>query len=63
METNTTADTGRRAERLDEVVQLVRSKVAADPADQLAAFVTRYFGRIPPGAGKVRGAGTVRAAR
>jgi glutamate dehydrogenase len=41
-------ETGRRAERLDEVVQLIRAKVAADAADELAAFVRQYFGQVDP---------------
>ena len=47
MQTQTT-ETGRRAERLDEVVRLVRAKVATDPADVLAAFVQQYFGPVDP---------------
>ncbi|HEY2596836.1 MAG TPA: NAD-glutamate dehydrogenase, partial [Chloroflexota bacterium] len=41
-------ETGRRAERLDEVVQWVRTKVEADAADELAAFVRQYFGQVDP---------------
>ena len=44
----TETETERRAERLDEVVQLIRAKVAADAADTLAGFVQRYFGHVDP---------------
>ncbi|HSV59089.1 MAG TPA: NAD-glutamate dehydrogenase [Variovorax sp.] len=44
-----TAGATRRAERLDEVVQLIRAKVSGgDAADQLAAFVEQYFGQVDP---------------
>ncbi|MBT2324028.1 NAD-glutamate dehydrogenase [Variovorax paradoxus] len=43
-----TTEIGRRDERLDEVVQLVRAKVASDAADELAAFVREYFGQVDP---------------
>ncbi|VTU13160.1 NAD-specific glutamate dehydrogenase [Variovorax sp. SRS16] len=43
-----TRETGRRDERLDEVVQLVRAKVAAATADELVAFVREYFGQVDP---------------
>lgn len=39
-------ETGRRVERLDEVIQLVRTKVAGDPAELLADFVRQYFGQV-----------------
>ncbi|MGO4392184.1 NAD-glutamate dehydrogenase [Variovorax sp. M-6] len=41
-------ETGRRVERLDEVIQLIRTKVAGDPAELLAAFVRQYFGQVDP---------------
>ena len=41
-------EAGRRDERLDEVVQLVRTKVAQDGADELAAFVRKYLGEVDP---------------
>ncbi len=40
--------TGSRGERLDEVVGLIRAKVATDQADLLAAFVRQYFGQVDP---------------
>ena len=43
-----TRDTGRRAERLDEVAQLVRAKVAPEAVEELSAFVRRYFGQVDP---------------
>jgi glutamate dehydrogenase len=46
--TTQATDTGRRDERLDEVVQLIRAKVAADAADELAAFARQYFGQVDP---------------
>ncbi|MDM0112017.1 NAD-glutamate dehydrogenase [Variovorax sp. J22R133] len=47
MQTNAT-ETARRNERLDEVVQLIRTKVVAEPADLLADFVRQYFGQVDP---------------
>lgn len=41
-------EAGRRVERLDEVVQLIRTKVAGDPAELLAAFARQYFGQVDP---------------
>ena len=46
--TTQTTETGRRDERLDEVVQLIRAKVPAEAADELAAFVRQYFGQVDP---------------
>src|SRR5437762_2363202 len=48
MLTETTTEIGRRAERLNEVIKLVRSKVAADQRDEIAAFVQQYFGQVDP---------------
>ncbi|MBU2287274.1 MAG: NAD-glutamate dehydrogenase [Gammaproteobacteria bacterium] len=39
---------GRRDERLDQVVELVRSRVASAQAGELAAFVRRYLGDVDP---------------
>ncbi|RZL94650.1 MAG: NAD-glutamate dehydrogenase [Variovorax sp.] len=41
-------ETGRRTERLDAVEQQVRSKVAADAANELSAFVRKYLGEVDP---------------
>lgn len=46
--TTQTVETGRRDERLEEVVQLIRAKVAAESADELAAFARQYFGQVDP---------------
>nr|WP_221885708.1 NAD-glutamate dehydrogenase [Variovorax sp. MHTC-1] len=46
--TTQTVDSGRRDERLEEVVQLIRAKVAAEAADELAAFARQYFGQVDP---------------
>jgi len=43
-----TKQSGLRAERLDEVIKLVRAKVAPDQRDTLAAFVQQYFGQVDP---------------
>jgi len=43
-----TKESGLRAERLDEVIKLVRSKVPADQRDMLAGFVQQYFGQVDP---------------
>src|ERR1700704_80130 len=43
-----TKPSGQRAERLDEVIKLVRSKVPADQRDMLAGFVQQYFGQVDP---------------
>ncbi len=44
-----TTEAGRRAERLDEVVQLIQTKVAdAAAAQQLGEFVRQYFGQVDP---------------
>ncbi len=41
-------EAGRPSERVDEVVGLIRAKVATDQADLLAAFVRQYFGQVDP---------------
>src|SRR5437868_6386299 len=41
-------EAGRRVERLDEVIQLIRTKVAGDSAELLAAFARQYFGQVDP---------------
>jgi glutamate dehydrogenase len=43
-----TKDSGLRAERLDEVIKLVRAKLPADQRETLAAFVQQYFGQVDP---------------
>jgi glutamate dehydrogenase len=40
--------TDPRAERMDEVVKLVRAKVTPEQRDALADFVQRYFGQVDP---------------
>ncbi|HSI59394.1 MAG TPA: NAD-glutamate dehydrogenase domain-containing protein, partial [Ideonella sp.] len=40
------AAAGRRAERLDEVTQRVRAKVAPEQQEQLATFVHQYLGQV-----------------
>lgn len=47
MQAQTTAS-GPRAERMDEVLQLVRSRAAADQRDTLVDFVQRYFDQVDP---------------
>ena len=37
-----------RAESLEQVFKLLRSKVAAAQRDTLEAFVRRYFGQVDP---------------
>lgn len=46
--TTQTVESGRRDERLEEVVQLIRAKVPAEAADELAAFARQYFGQVDP---------------
>src|SRR5437868_2760761 len=41
-------ESGLRAERLDEVVNLVHAKVPADQRDTLSTFVKQYFGQVDP---------------
>src|SRR5882672_7562434 len=43
-----TNQTGPRAERMDEVVKLVRGKTTPDQREALADFVLRYFGQVDP---------------
>ena len=43
-----TAEPDRRAERLDEVIALVRAKVAPEQRKTLEAFVARYYGQVDP---------------
>jgi glutamate dehydrogenase len=40
--------TDLRAERTDEVVKLVRAKVAPEQREALADFVQKYFGQVDP---------------
>ena len=44
---NTNAGDGG-AERLDEVLGLVRTRMAAEQRDALERFVVRYFGQVDP---------------
>jgi glutamate dehydrogenase len=44
----TTTQAGARAERLDEVLQLVHDKVAADQRAALGVFIGHYFGQVDP---------------
>ncbi|HTP98516.1 MAG TPA: NAD-glutamate dehydrogenase domain-containing protein, partial [Casimicrobiaceae bacterium] len=43
---DTTVEQDRRAERLSELVNLVRTKVAPEQRDILAAFVREYYGQV-----------------
>jgi glutamate dehydrogenase len=43
-----TTQAGQRAERLDEVLQLVRDKVTADQRAALGVFIGHYFGQVDP---------------
>ena len=43
-----TRQTGLRAERMDEVVKLVRAKVAPEQREALAEFAQQYFGQVDP---------------
>ena len=40
--------TGSRGERLEEVADLIRTRVVTDQADLLAAFARQYFGQVDP---------------
>src|SRR5258706_11921131 len=43
-----TKESGLRAERLDEVIKLVRAKLPAEQCETLEAFVQKYFGQVDP---------------
>ena len=43
-----TNQTGLRAERMDDVVKLVRAKVTPDQREALADFAQTYFGQVDP---------------
>ena len=42
----TASEIERRTERVDEVVQMIRAKVAPDAVDTLATFVQRYYDQV-----------------
>ncbi|GAA4331001.1 NAD-glutamate dehydrogenase [Variovorax defluvii] len=46
--TTQTTEAARRAERLDEVQQLVRTRLPAESVEALSDFVQRYFGQVAP---------------